>query len=354
MLALMSSAGCSTLADSGGGEKALPNAQAGPFRELRQEELGNARVAPFPLRDDDDFPRDPCVIDADGDPATLAVIAYVAHTVLSEGEEPDPTRPPNAIVRFSALDGRSFDRSFETVLEPEAPWEGTWIGAPAALSVDGEIRLYYAAEGGIGVARSLDGVGFERVGELPVLAAAQGWDEGARPTSPAVVALGDGTFAMFYEVELAPGASAIGEARSSDGFTFERVGDGPLLAPRGPSGDPDRPHADAESAGAPFALTASSATGRSIQYLYYAAVDEAGERSIAMAARFGERGPLSRAASPVYSGDGTAGEPWVLRYPDFALLFATQKAGSTEALDYPAVAAAVAPADVALPPPDPP
>jgi len=40
-----------------------------------------------------------------------------------------------------------------------------------------------------------------------------------------------------------------------------------------------------------------------------------------------------------------------MRYGAFALLFATQRAGSTDSQDYPAVAAGVAPATAVLPPP---
>jgi hypothetical protein len=44
-------------------------------------------------------------------------------------------------------------------------------------------------------------------------------------------------------------------------------------------------------------------------------------------------------------------EPCLLVYPDFTLLFATEKSAKTAF--HPAVAAAVAPALAALPPPDP-
>jgi hypothetical protein len=163
--------------------------------------------------------------------------------------------------------------------------------------------------------------------------------------------MADGSYHMFYAVEIAPGASAIGEAHSLDGLSWERVGQ--VLAPTGPSADPLRPNIDALSAGAPCAVLGTSSTGRAIEYLYYAAVDEQQNRSIALAARYDAQGAFSRAASPVYANAQQPTEPWVMRYPSFTLLFATQKAGSTTALDYPAVAAGVAPATVTLPPPEP-
>ncbi|HZO16714.1 MAG TPA: hypothetical protein VFB62_25735, partial [Polyangiaceae bacterium] len=134
---------CGTLADRGGGETSLPNAQAGPFREIRQSELGNARVAPLALRDDEEFARDLSVVDVDGDAATLEAWGYAAHTLLPEGEEPDTTAPPDAIFRYHALDGRSFARNEELVLEAREAWEGGTVGAPSALRVGDEVWLYY-------------------------------------------------------------------------------------------------------------------------------------------------------------------------------------------------------------------
>jgi hypothetical protein len=347
--------GCSTLADSGGGGTALPNARAGPFRLIRQPELGNTRAAPYALRDNDDFPRDATVIDRDGDPATLEVLAYAAHVAPIEDVDPDPTQPPDEIVRFVALDARSMPRTFDIVLTVDRDWEGGTVGAPAALFVESEVWLYYHGAGGIGLAKSPDGLTFGKQGEGPVFSASSdGWDAGAVPRSPAVVRLPDGRFQLFYEVELSPGVSAIGEAVSQDGVSFERVGVEPLIAPRGPSGDPLLPHGDAVSAGAPCSVFALTPEGRLIQYLYYGGRDDTGKATILMAARHGTEGPMSRAVAPVFATTLSPTEPWVLRYDGFTLLFATQEAGSTAALAYPAVAVGVAPADSTLPPPNPP
>lgn len=355
-------AACATLADTGGGDVAQPNAGAGPFREIRPEELGNFRSgrAPNALQDDDDFPRDVSVLDPDGDPTTLEVFAYVAHTVFPDGVDSDPTALPNEIGRQHAADGRSFDSLLEPVLAPDRGWEGGWIGAPSALTHSGRVLLYYAAAGGIGLATSADGLGFEKV-DAPVLEAADAgagmagaWESMGVPTSPFVMALADGRLQMLYEVPLGgDGVSAIGEAISFDGIAWERIGAAPLLAPTGPSGDPLRPNMDAVSAGAPCAMMAISPMGRSIEYVYYSGVDETGRRTIAMAARFGTEGPLERAVSPVFGSGGTRGpdEPWVVRLNGFTLLFATQRAGTSDNEQFPAVAVGVAPADIVLPPP---
>src|SRR5690606_30506605 len=99
-------------------------------------------------------------------PATPEAWVYAA---VNEGD-PDPAAPPARIVRFLAPDGRSPERIGADVLAPAEAWEGGTVGAPSALRVEGEIWLYYAGAAGIGLAKSADGVTFERAGQ--VLAAA--------------------------------------------------------------------------------------------------------------------------------------------------------------------------------------
>lgn len=338
---------CATLADTGGGDQNLPNARVGPFREIAQEELGNNRVAPYALRDDDDFPRDASVMDVDGDPATLEAWGYVARTEPDPDADPDPAAPPTAIVRHVGLDGRSFDRNPVTVLEPAEAWEGGTVGAPSALRVGEEVWLYYGGSEGIGLATSSDGASFSRVGDGPVLAMADGGWELSPPRNPGVIRLTDGRFQLFYDAETDAGP-AIGEARSDDGITWTRVGEAPVLAPASTI--------DAAGAEAPWPLVAESAEGRSIEYLYYGAVDADGKATVAIAAREGTTGNFQRGTGAVFGSGGSLGptQPCVLRYPEHTLLFATQLAGISSAQQYPAVAIGVAPATIALPAPEPP
>ncbi|WP_437683251.1 hypothetical protein [Sorangium sp. So ce131] len=359
---------CATL-PSDGDEGSLPNAGAGPFREIAQAELGGARVAPYVMDDDDHFVRDVSVVDLDGDPSTLAAAGFFAATLRPEGAPedapPDPLAPPNAIVRHDAADGRSFTRAAATVLAPELDWEGGTVAAPSALRVGGEIWLYYAAAGGVGLARSADdGVTFARE-PAPVLAPLApdraGWERGAIPGSPGVVHLPDGSFRMFYEVAGDGGASAIGEARSDDGVVWERVGDGAALAPAPRPGagagapDGDGEPFDSAAVSDPAPALAVSATGRPILRVYYAGRDGAGRSAIGLVARVGYDGPLQRAAAPVFGASSPLAPraPAVVVHPGFSLLFVTQAAGAREDQGYPAVAAGVAPADAALPRPDP-
>jgi len=341
--------GCSTLAEAGGGEQGIPNARAGPFREIAFDEIGNSRVAPYALRDDDHFDRDVSLLDLDGDPTTFEAEGYVSRTVFADEQEPDPTALPNQIVRFDVLDGRSFDRQVQVVLEPQLDWEGGTVGAPSALRIGGDVHLYYEAAGGIGLAIRSDVAQFERRSE-PVLAPDEdSWEQGATPASPSVLRLPDGSYRMFYEVPAAQGTTRIGEARSDDGITWTRTST-PALEPSPSDSDTQFDGADVSG---PGAVLSRSLEDREILWLYYGATDPQGKRTIAVAARYGSDGPLQRAVSPVFgtSGEFDPGEPMLMRYDDFTLLFVTQRAGSTTALDYPAVAIGVAPATATLPTP---
>jgi hypothetical protein len=347
---------CATLPESGGeGEgESLPNAGAGPFRAITTAELGNFRSAPNALEDNEIFPRDPAVLDLDADPTTFAVAGYFGAAVKQGDSRPTPDDPTRAIVRYGALDARSFDRAVEVVLEPEEAWEGGVIGAPSVIAVRDEIFLYYAARGGIGLSRSRDGHAFTRV-PGPVLGpSAGGWEGGAVPTSPGVVHLDDGSFRMFYEVPKGGSASSIGEASSPDGVTWTRKGDAPALAPRKAEPGQEAPY-DSAAVGSPFPILATTTEGRRLLRLYYGARDGAGNAVVGLAARFeGKAGArFERAVGPVFGTNKPLGprEPCVLAYDGFTLLFATQRASTTQA--HPAVAAGVAPATAVLPPPNP-
>ena len=347
-------AACATIPEPGGGGENLPSAAAGPFRAIAQVEIGNFRVAPNALEDDDEFVRDAAVVDLDGDPSTLGIAGYFGAAVVQGGVKPTATDPTREFRRYGALDAREFDRAGEVVLEPSETWEGGVLGQPSALLLGGETWLYYAAAGGIGLAKSADGHVFTRAAGPILGAATGGWEGTAVPASPGVVRLADGSFRMFYEVAISADATAIGEASSPDGVTWTRVGTGPALAPSAPRDGVDQPYDDA-AVGSPVPLLATSAEGRALLRVYYGARDHLGAAVIGLAARYLEApsSPLQRAPAAVFgtSKPLSPREPCALLYPDFTLLFATQKAASNT--DRPAVAAALAPALAALPPPDP-
>jgi hypothetical protein len=266
------------------------------------------------------------------------------------------TAPTTTIVRYPALDGRSFNyKTTEVVLTASEAWEGGVLAQPSALIVNGETLLFYAAKGGIGLAKSPDGASFTKVSGPVFAPDPSSWEEGAVPASPGVVLLDDGSLRMFYAIATGSSATVIGEASSADGITWTRLGSGPALAPSGGGASGPTPW-DAVSVGSPFPELAVSAEGRAILRLFYGAVDASGNGTIALAARYGTDGPFSRAESPVF-GTGTnllPREPCVVSFPAVTFLYATQLSGSTaSSSSTPAVAVGVAPATVVLPPPDP-
>lgn len=355
LLAACALPACATQPESAGGKDNLPNAGAGPFRALETEELGNLRSGPNAFEDTDNFGRDIAVLDLDGDPATFEIAGYLAVAIEEGDEEPKADAPTRAILRYGALDGRSFDRAADPVLTADQAWEGGVIGAPAVLQVGDELFLYYAAAGGIGLARGLasDGLTFAKE-PGPVLAPdAGGWEKGSPVKSPGVVRLDDGSFRMFYEVAITETRSLLGEARSGDGVSWQRLGDAPALGFGTVDADAGDIPYDGSGVGSPFPILATSADDRRILRVYYGARDDQGRRTIGLAARYGDDGPLQRAVSPVF---GTTkpldpSEPCVVVFAGFTLLFATEQATTTQ--KHPAVAVAVAPATAALPPPNP-
>src|SRR5258708_28263137 len=104
------------------------------------------------------------------------------------------------------------------VRRAEQHWEGSDVDGPSALRVGGEVWLYYGGAGGIGLARSIDGLLFTKT-PGPVLAPDPGnaW-ETSPPRAPSVAVLPDGSWTMFYAA-----GNAIGEAHSSDGLSWTRV-----------------------------------------------------------------------------------------------------------------------------------
>lgn len=348
LAALLALSACATLPESAGGQTGIPNADAGPFRALVSAEIGGARIAPNGLEDDNDYGRDPAILRADDDPSSMAVFGYVA---AAAGESAAPTTPTSTIARYGATDGRTFDFSDLVVLEADQPWEGGLMAAPAVLRAGGEILLYYAGAGGIGLAKSADGMTFTKV-QGPVLTPdPSGWEHGAVPASPGVVELDDGTFRMFYEVAVAIGEDAIGEASSPDGVSWTRLGSGPALAPSAGDAHAATLPYDGASVGSPFPMLATSAEGRAILRVYYGATDGSGVRTIGLAARYGTDGALQRAETPVFGSSSTLAprEPCVVGFGDVALLYVTESSGTTDTT--PAVAEGVAPATATLPPP---
>ncbi len=344
-----SAAGCGTGGASAGGDRDLPNASAGPFRLLRKGET--SRPAPFVVTD---VFRSPAVVDLDGDPSTPAAALYVA-TVSA----------PRRIFRYELADGRTASKTrVEVLAAGEGPEATEGVDHPMPLRVGSEIWLYFSSVGCVRRAVSRDGgLTFER-DVVPILCGGDGvapWESGW-VGAPSVHAEADGAYRMFYESD-----GGIGEARSVDGVAFTRVGAGPVLTPsRGPVGagtslaraagasggggaDPaaDEPF-DGDRVGEPMALGVEGALGRPITLLYYAARSASGRWAVGLAARFGDEGAFERNPVPALARHD-ARSPFVVRVGGVSLMFAEGRSSEASANWKPNILGAVAPATASVP-----
>lgn len=327
--------GCATLATPAGDDDAVrPNAGAGPFRPATSEEVSDSD-APTVI-DPGGATRavsDPGALDLDRTSSIGRVAVYGVTTVGGV----------QGIYRYLADDGRHFHGPdpAAAVLVASESWEGTTLSGPDVHWNGDEVVMYYAGEGGIGVARSADGgVTFAKSAAPLLVAGGEAWEAGEAPSAPGWVRSPGGTERLFYGA-----AGRIGEATSSDGLTFTRVNGGPVLEPRAALDFDD------EWVGQPFAITATSEEGRALTRVYFAGRSSSGEKNVGLAARFDD-GPrrLTRATSPVFTSTRLPSAPAIVQYSGVALLYLEQYGGSTASKKHPAVALGVAPGDVHLPP----
>ncbi len=337
--ALVLLAACATTGDSGEGDRNLPNAGVGPFRKLAAEEVKGS--APFVLDDPQALYREPAVL-RDGNDTLLFAIAHV-------GDE-------DVIVRTRASDERTFygtsgqfGKKPLVVLSPDAGSEVALSG-PALMRIGGELFLYYAGARGIGVARSADGRTFAKE-PAPILSsdARPGTWETTAPRAPTVFAQPDGRYRMLYAA-----GSSIGEAESTDGLAWTRVGLSPVLTPA-PVPAPgtllpnEKPPFDTAAVGDPCVTTRTTPGGRFHVRVLYTGTDLTGATAIGLAARYGSSGPLDRQPIPVYSVNQAEAAPALLDLGDSSFLYVQQNERSG-GQSFVAIAAAVAPGTIALPP----
>lgn len=349
--ALAALAACATVGDGGAGDVGLPTTGVGPFRKLESAEVPG--IAPLVLDDKRAVFREPGALvrgagGVDGPEVWLYAVAK------------DPASGKDVIVRSRAADGRAFfgtsqhgGRTPPIVLRPTEPWEGDALSGPAPLEVDGTIYLYYAAKGGLGVARSTDGVTFTKE-PGPILARDRGVGfEIAELTGPSPMRLPGGGFRLFYA-----GGAGIGEAESADGVRFARrdaqpdtSGVDPVLGT--PFLSPGEPIPfDVGEVSDPHVMPRITAAGRlHVRVLYTgwsAARGEASRASaIGFAARFGDRGPLER-GGPVYAVNKEERAPTAVEWDGKTLLYVEQKKDGLGADGYHAIAGALAPANLKL------
>jgi hypothetical protein len=153
----------------------------------------------------------------------------------------------------------------------------------------------------------------------------------------------DGSWRMFYGA-----GAAIGEARSDDGLSWTRVDGDPRTTAIDPVLSPgssfDRGQVDD-----PVVLPRVTAAGRLQVRVLYTGYDTppgtpSRGSSIGFAARYGDAGPLSRQATPVYAVGLHEAAPALFEYAAESLLYVHQdETAQDRANPYVAIAAAVAP-----------
>ena len=335
-------AACATSGAIGEGDRNLPTVGVGPFRKLAADEV--REIAPFVYDDRIALYREPAVV-ADGEATLLYVVAK------RDGRD--------VIVRSRADDGRAFygstsdfGKTAPTVLAADQPWEGPSVSGPFVLRSGAGFTLYYAAAGGIGSARSADGLTFQKdPGPLLTRDPAAAW-ESTEVHAPSAYVLADGRVRLLY----ASGTS-IGEAESTDGGAhFTRLSPLPILGPA-PDAAPgsllpnEKPPFDTARVDDPCASLETTPVGRLHVRVLYTGYDAAGVSTIGYAARFGTEGALERQPTPVYSVGAKEAAPALLQRGDTSYLYVHQSRRVDDKLSYSAIAAAYAPGSTHLPTP---
>jgi predicted GH43/DUF377 family glycosyl hydrolase len=136
----------------------------------------------------------------------------------------------------NSSDARSWQKHPEPVLELGAPgsWDETGVGDPYVIRCGGSYYLYYLGQNRrglqrLGVARSQDGVHWQKSGANPVLdVGAPGSFDERGLGEPAVFVAG-GRFYMLYTGRDTAEQRRVGWAQSDNGVDWERVAAAPLL-----------------------------------------------------------------------------------------------------------------------------
>jgi len=360
LLLLFVAASCATQGGGSSGVSNVPSSGDGPFRPLVDGELSSKAVVPYVFVDQTALYREPSVLGTSADPTNSQVWLYAVAT--SGGAD--------VIVRTIADDARSFygdvsdnadpshpHHTAPTVLTADQPWEGPGVSGPSALLTGGQVLLYYAAAGGIGLATSSDGLTFTK-GSGPVLAPdpTMAWETTA-PHAPTVAIFPDGSWHMLYGA-----GDSVGEATSADGQTWARVATNPVLSPS-PVVDPSTlpagvpPPFDEGRVDDPLMSPQTDIDGRLQVRVFYtgyglAAGTAQPPSAIGLAGRYGATGALSRQASPIYTVNLHEAAPAFFEYSGGSLLYVQEDNTSIDPTKpFTSIAAGYAPIDGTLPAP---
>ena len=122
-------------------------------------------------------------------------------------------------------------------VNPKIEWEKNDINRPHVLKVGGVYSMWYTGQNfqtkqsAFGLATSLDGIHWERVGTQPVMEAAGGWEKGSI-MCPHVL-YEKGKYRMWYSGGEMYEPDAIGYAESDDAIHWQRPASNPVLSPIG-------------------------------------------------------------------------------------------------------------------------
>jgi len=292
--------GCATLGGGGGEPEGLPHNGTGPFRDLDTDEtMGTPAGAALSITN---VSMDSAMVASDGSlfygaARTLPPVAMPDAGVMDDagvgsdaggardagGGPPTFVAPdwarhqPRTISRSPARAGNpGFDAGTE-ILAATAAWQGGYVSDPwAVLRADGSVLLYFAAEGGIGVATASSPSGPYTAQASPVIAAS-----GASvPRRPSVIDTrlltgASHPFLMYYELD-----GDIVAAGSTDGLAFSPIG--PITLAVMPARD-DR-DGDEVEVGGPGALVVTSPAQRSFVRLYFESRRSNGNTLVTLAA----------------------------------------------------------------------
>lgn len=273
----VAAAGCGAGAESGGGDIDLPTRGAGPYDKLEEGMVEGS----------EDSPIDEPYVVLDFAPSSVAC-------------GPSPLGPDNGryiiyyasgdasalytIRRAAGIDLINDPTDDIEVLVPTQPWENLSVGSPSAVRASGGgiLLFYQGADGGIGLARSEDGVNFTPSPANPVLVADRP-EEGGFVGQPGA-ARWDGEYYMVYAAGQGGGLFA---ARSPDGEQWTKIDADPLTPELDPVLAPSDATDQFDEVGVlePF-VRISAPAGRPVFDLWFVGRSAADEHAVGFAGSF--------------------------------------------------------------------
>lgn len=160
----------------------------------------------------------------------------------------------------------------------EGQWDSVDVLNPSVVYWRGKLWSYYSGYDGLiwrtGVATSTDGLKWQKFDSNPVLSIdKQSWDSEYIAANGAAIVVGDGIY-YFYEGMTDHGVTEISLAKSSDGFTFQKI-PRPLIRP-GTSGTWDE-----SGVADPYVIAYDGAF-----YMYFVGINRAGVQRVGIAKSF--------------------------------------------------------------------